>query len=52
MDGQGFLAKWDEEQNKINLLQPAEGEKHFFADELSEIEEKLTATLQSRSTDQ
>lgn len=43
-----FMAKWDEEENKINLLQPTEGEKFFFEDELKEIEETLQAALQNR----
>ena len=41
-----FLAKWDEQQNKINLLQPFEDEKYFFEDELKAIEDNLAATLQ------
>ncbi len=43
-----FMAKWDETQNKINLLQPYEGEGYFFEDELKEIEAHLTDAL-SRS---
>ena len=41
-----FMAKWDEKQNKINLLQPLEDDRHFFEEELQEIEEALAATLQ------
>jgi len=41
-----FMAKWDESQNKINLLQPNEDKQYFFAEELEEIEESLTAALQ------
>ncbi len=43
-----FMARWDEQQNKINLLQPFEGEKHFFEDELKEIEESLAEALRKR----
>lgn len=40
-----FMAKWDESQNKINLLEPMEGEKHFFAGELDQIEADLLQVL-------
>ncbi len=43
-----FMAKWDEQENKINLLQPFEGEKHFFEDELQEIEASLAEALRKR----
>ena len=42
---QVFMAKWDEAQNKINLLEPNEGERYFFEDELKEIEENLASAL-------
>ncbi len=45
---QVFMAKWDEKQNKINMLQPFEAEKHFFEDELKEIEESLAEALRQR----
>ncbi len=45
---QVFMAKWDETQNKINLLKPLESEKYFFEDELEEIEESLTESLRLR----
>jgi lysine 2,3-aminomutase len=45
---QVFLAKWDEEQNKINMLQPFESDKYFFEDELKEIEENLAEALRQR----
>jgi len=45
---QVFLAKWDENENKINLLQPVEGEKFFFEEELKEIETALQTALQKR----
>jgi len=40
-----FLAKWDEKQNTINLLQPFESEDYFFEDELKAIEENLAEAL-------
>ncbi len=40
-----FLAKWDEKQNTINLLQPFESGKYFFEDELKAIEENLADAL-------
>ncbi len=43
-----FMATWDEEQNKINLLLPFEADSHFFEDELKEIEENLAEALQQR----
>jgi L-lysine 2,3-aminomutase len=43
-----FMAKWDEKEEKINLLQPIEGEKFFFEDELKEIEETLAEALRKR----
>ncbi len=45
---QVFMAKWDEKQNKINMLRPFESDKHFFEDELKEIEEGLADALRRR----
>jgi len=45
---QVFMAKWDEKQNKINLLQPIEGDKFFYEDELKEIEQALDESLSKR----
>jgi len=45
---QVFMAKWDEDQNKINLLQPVGSNNHFFEDELAQIEENLAEALQKR----
>jgi L-lysine 2,3-aminomutase len=36
-----FLAKYDEKENTIEKLKPIEGNKHFYEDELAEIERKL-----------
>ncbi|MCP4186529.1 MAG: hypothetical protein GY763_02885 [Gammaproteobacteria bacterium] len=47
-----FLAKWDEDENTISLLQPFETEKFFFEDELREIEQNLTEALKDRSLPQ
>lgn len=44
---QVFLAKWDEKQNTINLLEPFESEKYFFEDELKMIEENLAEALEN-----
>lgn len=40
-----YLAKYDPEQNTIEKLKPFEGEKHFYEDELHNIEETLDANL-------
>ena len=42
-----FMAKWDENQNKINLLQPFEEGPQFFEGELKEIEEVLASALKA-----
>ena len=42
---QVFMARWDEGENKINLLQPLEDTQYFFEDELKEIEEELALAL-------
>ncbi len=44
-----FMAKWDDDQNKINLLEPFEGDEYFFESELKEIEDTLTKKLNSRN---
>ena len=36
-----FLAKYDEKENTIEKLRPLEGTRHFYEDELAEIEQKL-----------
>jgi len=46
--GRVFLAKYDEKQNKVDLLKPLDTEKFFFADELKEIEERLAEALRAR----
>ncbi len=43
-----YLAKYDPEQNTIEKLKPFEGEKHFFEDELAEIENTLDAQLRKQ----
>ncbi len=36
-----FLARYDEKENTIEKLRPLEGARHFYEDELAEIEQKL-----------
>jgi len=43
-----FLAKFDEHENTIANLKPLYGEKHFFEDELEEIEVALDAALRRK----
>jgi hypothetical protein len=43
-----FLAKYDDQENTIANLPPFEGEKHFYEDELKEIERKKEEKLQKR----
>lgn len=43
-----FLAKWDEKQHTIDLLDPLDGAEFFFAEELRRIEADLSESL-SRS---
>jgi L-lysine 2,3-aminomutase len=43
-----FHAKYDEKQNKINLLVPFDTEKYFFEDELKQIEQQLAEALRRR----
>lgn len=40
-----FLAKYDEKENTIANLKPIDGDKHFFVDELEQIENKLEETF-------
>jgi len=40
-----YLAKYDEKENTIAKLKPYKGSKHFFEDELVEIEDELEAQL-------
>lgn len=40
-----FLAKYDQEQNTVDLLEPFDTEEFFFQDELKEIEAQLQAVL-------
>jgi L-lysine 2,3-aminomutase len=43
-----FHAKYDEQQNRIDLLLPFDSERYFFADELREIEKSLAEALRKR----
>ena len=43
-----FLAKYDEEQNTIDLLEPLDTEEFFYRRELREIEEGLVEALKGR----
>jgi len=43
-----FLAKYDDVENTIANLPPFEGEKHFYEDELQEIERQKEEKLQKR----
>ncbi|MFW5721056.1 MAG: hypothetical protein ACOCWW_01570 [Bacteroidota bacterium] len=43
-----FLAKYDDQENTIANLPPFEGEKHFYEDELKEIELQKEEKLQKR----
>jgi L-lysine 2,3-aminomutase len=47
-----FLAKYDEHENTVENLKPFEGEKHFFEDELEEIEKEKTEKLSRRMKQQ
>ncbi|MGE5349740.1 MAG: hypothetical protein ACM3NP_10750, partial [Actinomycetota bacterium] len=40
-----FFTKYDETENTIEKLKPYEGEKHFYEDELIEIEKRLEESL-------
>jgi lysine 2,3-aminomutase len=41
-----YLARYDEKENTIEKLLPYQGEKHFYEDECTEIEQRLAAALQ------
>ena len=41
-----FLAKYDEQENTIEKLLPFEGDKHFYEDELKEVEKHLEDDFQ------
>jgi len=43
-----FLAKYDEEENTIENLKPFEGEKHFYEDELQQIEDEKKEKLSKK----
>jgi len=43
-----YLAKYDETENTIAKLKPFRGDKHFFEDELHEIEMRLGKDLMSK----
>jgi len=47
-----FLAKYDEQENTVENLEPFEGEKQFFEDELEQIEEKKTEALSRKMKQQ
>jgi len=40
-----FLAKYDEYENTVENLKPFEGERHFFEEELQQIEQEREETL-------
>ena len=42
-----YFAKYDEKENTIEKLKPIEGDKHFFEDELIEIENRLSEALEN-----
>ena len=41
-----YFAKYDEKENTIEKLKPYNADKHFYEDELIEIENKLEEALQ------
>lgn len=43
-----FLAKFDEKENRIDMLEPFDTEQYFFEDELKAIEEKLETQQKKR----
>ena len=43
-----FLAKYDTQQNTVDLLTPFEGEDFFFRQELHQIEAELAQALKQR----
>jgi hypothetical protein len=42
-----FLAKYDEEENTIDLLPPFDTEDFFYREELAEIEATLAAAIEN-----
>ncbi len=42
-----YLAKYDEKENTIEKLKPYDTPKHFYEDECTEIEDKLSEALES-----
>jgi L-lysine 2,3-aminomutase len=44
-----FLAVYDETETRIDKFVPLEGGKYFFEDELHQIEEELSATLERKA---
>lgn len=47
---QVFLARYDEKENNVNLLEPFDTPEFFFREELREIERGLAAVLQAGET--
>jgi L-lysine 2,3-aminomutase len=43
-----YLAKYDEQENIVELLKPFEGDRYFYENELQEIETSLKEALQNR----
>ena len=43
-----YLAKFDDQENTIERLQPFEGDKHFYEDELAVIERSLDESLRKQ----
>ncbi len=41
-----YFAKYDEQENTIEKLKPFDSDKHFYEDELAEIEQKLSDALE------
>lgn len=46
-----ILARYDEKENKIENLEPFEGEKHFYEDELRQIEREKEEALSQKMKD-
>ncbi|MFO8029988.1 MAG: hypothetical protein R6U28_09015 [Cyclonatronaceae bacterium] len=47
-----FLAKYDEEENTIENLEPYDTDRYFYEDELAEIEQTLEQNLQKKIDEQ
>lgn len=43
-----YLARYDEQETTIENLKPYPADKHFYEDELAQIEKELEETLQSK----